>query len=91
MRHARSPTRRGEAQPAPAEGLQPAHRSLRACRYVASNTYYDWLLDHAFLLVPAQAYVGQWLASFKELKQRQKAVRFNMDEVMQKLQEPHNK
>ena len=22
---------------------------------VTSNTYYDWLLDHAFLLVPAQA------------------------------------
>ena len=26
---------------------------------VTSNTYYDWLLDHAFQLVPAQAYVGQ--------------------------------
>jgi arylsulfatase len=26
---------------------------------VTSNTYYDWLLDRAFLLVPAQAYVGK--------------------------------
>ena len=25
---------------------------------VTSNTYYDWLLDRAFLLVPAQDYVG---------------------------------
>ena len=25
---------------------------------ITSNTYYDWLLDHAFMLVPAQAYVG---------------------------------
>ena len=26
---------------------------------ITSNTYYDWLLDHVFLLVPAQDYVGQ--------------------------------
>ena len=25
---------------------------------ITSNTYYDWMLDHAFLLVPAQAFVG---------------------------------
>ena len=25
---------------------------------VTSNTYYDWLLDHAFAFVPAQDYVG---------------------------------
>ncbi len=28
---------------------------------ITSNTYYDWLLDHAFMLVPAQAYVAQML------------------------------
>ena len=28
---------------------------------VTSNTYYDWLLDHVFLLVPAQDYVGKFL------------------------------
>jgi arylsulfatase len=58
---------------------------------ITSNTYYDWLLDHVFLLVPAQDYVGQFLTSFKDYPQRQKAASFNMDEVMQKLQEPHNK
>jgi arylsulfatase len=58
---------------------------------VTSNTYYDWLLEHVFLLVPAQAYVGEFLTSFKEFPQRQKAASFNMDEVMRKLQEPHNK
>ena len=26
---------------------------------ITSNTYYDWMLDHVFLLVPAQAYVGR--------------------------------
>ena len=54
---------------------------------LTSNTYYDWLLDHAFLLVPAQAYVGQFLMTFAEYPQRQKAASFNMDEVMEKLKE----
>jgi hypothetical protein len=28
---------------------------------ITSNTYYDWYMEHAFMLVPAQAYVGQFL------------------------------
>ena len=52
---------------------------------ITSNTYYDWLMDHAFLLVPGQDYVGQFLASFKEFPQRQKAASFNLDDVMSKL------
>jgi arylsulfatase A-like enzyme len=54
---------------------------------VTSNTYYDWLMDHVFLLVPAQQYVGQFLATFKEFPPRQKAASFNMDEVLHNLQE----
>jgi arylsulfatase len=54
---------------------------------ITSNTYWDWLIDHAYLLVPAQAYVGQYLATFKEFPQRQKADSFNMDAVLRKLQE----
>jgi arylsulfatase len=54
---------------------------------VTSNTYYDWLLDHVFLLVPAQDYVGSFLATFKDYPQRQKAASFNLDEVMEKLKE----
>src|SRR5579883_81358 len=54
---------------------------------VTSNTYYDWLMDHVFLLVPAQDYVGNFLMTFKEYPQRQKAASFNLDEVMKKLQE----
>ena len=54
---------------------------------ITSNTYYDWLLDHAFQLVPAQAFVGQFLMTFKEYPQRQKAASFNMDEVFEKLKE----
>jgi len=54
---------------------------------VTSNTYYDYLLDHAFLFVPAQAYVGQFLMTFKDYPQRQKAASFNLDEVLEKLKE----
>ena len=54
--------------------------------YSTSNTYYDWLLDHVFFLVPAQAYVGQFLATFEEFPPRQKAASFSIDQVMDKLQ-----
>jgi len=53
---------------------------------LTSNTYYDWLIDRAFLLVPAQAYVGQFLETFKEYPPRQKAASFSLDQVMEKLQ-----
>jgi len=54
---------------------------------ITSNTYYDWLIDHVFLLVPAQAYVANFLATFKDYPQRQKAATFNLDEVLRKMQE----
>jgi arylsulfatase len=54
---------------------------------ITSNTYYDWIIDHAFLLVPAQDVVGKFLLTFKDYPQRQKAASFNLDEVMQKLKE----
>jgi len=58
---------------------------------ITSNTYYDWLFSHAFLLVPAHEYVGKFLATFKDYPQRQKAASFNLDDVMKKLQEGHSK
>ncbi|MDA0107649.1 arylsulfatase [Vibrio sp. La 4.2.2] len=58
---------------------------------VTSNTYYDWMLDRVYLLVPAQVYVGKFLETFKEFPPRQKAASFNLDEVMDKLQTPTNK
>ena len=56
--------------------------------YRTSNTYYDWLLDRAFMLVPAQAYVGQFLATFQEYPPRQEAASFSLDKVMEKLSQP---
>ncbi len=54
---------------------------------ITSNTYYDWLIDHVFQLVPAQAFVGQFIQTFKDYPQRQKAASFNMDEVFAKMKE----
>ena len=53
---------------------------------ITSNTYYDWLLDRAFLLVPAQVYVANFLATFKEFPPRQEAASFSLDRVMEKIQ-----
>lgn len=55
---------------------------------ITSNVYYDWLLDHAFLLVPAQEVVGRFAATFKEFPPRQKAASFSIDQLMEKLKEP---
>ena len=55
-----------------------------------SNTYYDWLIDRAYLLVPAQAYVATFLETFKEYPPRQKAASFSLKQVMEKLEQPSN-
>jgi arylsulfatase len=55
---------------------------------VTSNTYWDWVIDHAFLGVPTQAYVAKFLATFKEYPPRQKAASFTIDQILEKLQTP---
>jgi arylsulfatase len=55
---------------------------------ITSNTYFDWLIDRAYLLVPAQQYVGRFLQSFAEYPPRQKAASFSLDQVMEKLAPP---
>ncbi len=52
---------------------------------ITSNTYYDWMLDHVFLMVPAQAYVARFLETFAEFPPRQRAASFSLDQVMEKL------
>ena len=57
---------------------------------ITSNTYYDWLLDHAFLLVPSQKIVGDFLATFKDYPPRMKAASFSLEKVMEELSTPQN-
>jgi hypothetical protein len=54
---------------------------------ITSNTYYDWLMDHVFILVPAQSIVGTFLATFKEFPPSQKSGTFSVDQVLEKLRE----
>ncbi len=51
-----------------------------------SNGYWDWVLDHAFILVPAQAIVKNQLQTLKEFPQRQKPSSFNLDRVLEQMQ-----
>jgi arylsulfatase len=54
---------------------------------ITSNTYYDWMIDRAYMLVPAQAGVQEFLSSFKEFPPRQKAASFSLDQVIEKMTE----
>jgi arylsulfatase len=49
--------------------------------------YQKWRLDRAFVLVPAQAFVANWLSSFEEFPPRQKPGSFSLSQVMDKLTE----
>ncbi len=53
---------------------------------VTSNTYWDWYLDRAFLMVPAQAIVGEFLETFLEYPPRMEAASFTIDQVQERLE-----
>jgi arylsulfatase len=55
---------------------------------ITSNTYYDWMIDHIYLFLPAQQLVGEFLKSFIDFPPRQKAASFSIDQVMEKLSQP---
>jgi len=54
---------------------------------ITSNTYYEWLVEHLYLLVPVQKIVGNFLATFKEFPPDQKSGSFSVDQVLEKLKE----
>ncbi len=53
---------------------------------ITSNTYWDWYIDHVFLLVPAQSFVANFLETFKKFPPRQKAASFTIDRALEALQ-----
>lgn len=69
----------------------PKLMDLRADPYERADHegwgYPQWRFDHAFALVPAQAYIGQWLSTLKDFPPRQKPGSFSIDDAMKKLQE----
>jgi arylsulfatase len=55
-----------------------------------SIDYGRWRIDRGFLLVPAQQYVAQFLATFKEFPPSQKAGSFSLDSVLETLMKNSN-
>ena len=52
-----------------------------------SGGYDRWFIDHVFVMVPAQAFVAQHIATYKHFPPRQKPGSFNLDRVLEQLQE----
>jgi hypothetical protein len=85
-------------------GPRALHRQIERNRFKAGNVTYTvhlferadhegmdyscWRIDRVYLLVPAQAFVVNWLQSFKEFPPRQKPASFGIDQVMDKLTQP---
>ncbi|WP_045387282.1 arylsulfatase [Falsirhodobacter sp. alg1] len=67
---------------------------LRADPYeradITSNTYYDWLMDHVYLLAPAQAMAGEFLATFEEFPPAQRPDSFSIDQIQEELNAQFN-
>jgi arylsulfatase len=47
--------------------------------------YQKWRMERAFVLVPAQSFVSNWLSSFEKFPPRQKPGSFSLSQVMDKL------
>lgn len=52
-----------------------------------SNTYYDWLLDRAFVLVPIQQLAAGFLRTMEEYPPSQSPGSFNLSSVQKQLEE----
>jgi arylsulfatase len=50
-----------------------------------SNTYWDWMVDHAFLLYQVQAVVAEEIRGFAKFPPRQKPASFNLDRVLEQV------
>jgi len=51
-----------------------------------SNTYYDWMLDRVYLIIPSQKIVGEFLQTFFQFPPRMKAASFTVDQVLEKME-----
>jgi arylsulfatase len=52
-----------------------------------SNTYWDWVISHGYLLYEMQALVAQQIGNFAKYPPRQKPASFNLDAVLAHLQD----
>jgi arylsulfatase len=52
-----------------------------------SNTYWDWLISHIYLMYEMQGLVAQQIQDFIKYPPRQKPASFNLEAVMRQLEE----
>ena len=55
---------------------------------ITSNTYYDWTLSKAYMMMGAQAIAAAFVDTLKDYPPRQKAASFNLDQILQRSQQP---
>jgi hypothetical protein len=53
-----------------------------------AGDYVRWFVEHAFVVVPAQAIVAQHLQSFQEFPPRQRPGSFSVEQALEKLRLP---
>ena len=58
---------------------------------ITSNTYWDWMLDKLYLLVPAQKMAADFMASFQDFPPRQKPGSFTVGDAVETLQTPQTR
>jgi arylsulfatase len=51
-----------------------------------SNTYWDWYISKAYLIMAAQALVADFLGTFGEFPPRQKAASFTIDQALERME-----
>ena len=73
------------------ENLQPPNRPVRARGHHFEHLLRLAIWTTPFNSFPRKTYVGEFLMTFKDYPQRQKAASFNMDEVLAKLRESSSK
>ncbi|MCZ7525636.1 MAG: arylsulfatase [Acidimicrobiia bacterium] len=52
-----------------------------------SNSYWDWVVEHVFILYAAQALAAEQLQTFRDFPPRQKPAAFNLDRVLEAVTE----
>jgi arylsulfatase len=54
---------------------------------ITSNSYYDWLIDHVYLLYAGQSLVAQFMQTFLEYPPRMEPASFSVQDIVSKMEE----
>ena len=53
---------------------------------ITSNSYFEWVLENAFIVLAGTTLVGQFLQTLQQFPPRQKAATFTIDQALEKLE-----